>query len=133
VIKLSLDETSILNHADALQRFPAQSLCDKATVFDCASLSITTPQQRTTEFRQERQPARLCHLAAEGTAMTVKVDSVEPNIFPAVEHLDARDAGRNVEVIFEVRIEGKSTPVTVKLGYEQAATLADLLEPFRKT
>jgi hypothetical protein len=65
--------------------------------------------------------------------MTVKVDSVEPNIFPAVEHLDARDAGRNVEVIFEVRIEGKSTPVTVKLGYEQAAALAGLLEPFRKT
>jgi hypothetical protein len=52
--------------------------------------------------------------------MTVTIDSVEPNIFPAVEHLDARDAGRNVEVIFEVRIEGKSTPVTVKLGYEQS-------------
>ena len=65
--------------------------------------------------------------------MTVKVDSVEPNIFPAVEHLDARAAGRNAEVIFEVRIEGKSTPLTVKLGYEQAAALADLLEPFRKT
>lgn len=65
--------------------------------------------------------------------MTVKIDGIEPNIFPTVEHLDARDAGRNVEVFFEIRIEGKSTPVTVKLGYEQAATLADLLEPFRKT
>jgi hypothetical protein len=62
--------------------------------------------------------------------MTVKVDSVEPNIFPAVEHLDARDAGLHVEVIFEVRIEGQSIPVTVKLSYEQAAALADLLEPF---
>jgi hypothetical protein len=35
-------------------------------------------------------------------------------------------------VFFEIKIEGKSTPVTVKLGYEQAAALADLLEPFRK-
>jgi hypothetical protein len=62
--------------------------------------------------------------------MTVKVDSVEPNIFPAVEHLDARDAGLHAEVIFEVKIEGQSIPVTVKLSYEQAAALADLLEPF---
>ena len=30
--------------------------------------------------------------------MTVKIDSVEPNIFPDVKDLDARDAGRNVEV-----------------------------------
>jgi hypothetical protein len=65
-------------------------------------------------------------------AMTVKVDATEPNIFPAVEHLDARDAGRNVEVIFEVKIEGQSIPVTVKLSYQQAADLATLLEPFRK-
>ena len=64
--------------------------------------------------------------------MTVTIDGIEPNIFPAVEHLDARDAGRNVEVFFECRIEGKPTPVTVKLSYEQAAALADLLEPFRK-
>ena len=27
--------------------------------------------------------------------MTVKIDGVEPNIFPDVEDLDARDAGRN--------------------------------------
>ena len=30
--------------------------------------------------------------------MTVKIDGVEPNIFPDIEDLDARDAGRNVEV-----------------------------------
>ena len=62
--------------------------------------------------------------------MTVKVDSVEPNIFPAVGHLDARDAGLHVEVILGVKIEGRSIPVTVKLSYEQAAALAGLLEPF---
>jgi hypothetical protein len=65
--------------------------------------------------------------------MTVKVDGTEPNIFPAVDHLDARDAGRNVEVILEVKIEGKSTPVTIRLSYQQAAALAALMEPFRKS
>jgi len=29
--------------------------------------------------------------------MTVKIDGVEPNIFPDVHDLDARDAGRHVE------------------------------------
>jgi hypothetical protein len=35
-------------------------------------------------------------------------------------------------VFLDVRIEGKPTPVTVKLSYEQASDLATLLEPFRK-
>jgi hypothetical protein len=67
-----------------------------------------------------------------GPAMTVKIDGVEPNIFPDVEDLDARDAGRNVEVFLDIRVEGKPTPVTVKLSYQQASDLAILLEPFRK-
>ena len=71
-------------------------------------------------------------VSLEGQAMTVKIDRVEPNIFPFVEDLDARDAGRNVEVFLDVRIEGNPTPVTVKLSYEQASDLAILLEPFRK-
>jgi hypothetical protein len=64
--------------------------------------------------------------------MIVKIDGVEPNIFPAVEDLDARDAGRDVDVFFDVKIEGKPTVVTVKLTYKQASDLAILLEPFRK-
>jgi hypothetical protein len=60
--------------------------------------------------------------------MTVKVDGIEPNIFPTIDYLDA---GRNAEVIFGVKIEGKLTPVTIKLSYEQANALAALLEPFR--
>ena len=67
-----------------------------------------------------------------GATMTVKIDELEPNIFPHVDDLDARDAGRNVEVFLDVTIEGKQTPVTVKLSYEQASDLAILLEPFRK-
>ena len=46
-----------------------------------------------------------------GATMTVKIDELEPN------DLDARDAGRNVEVFLDVTIEGKQTPVTVKLSY----------------
>ena len=65
--------------------------------------------------------------------MTVKIDEVEPNIFPHVDDLDARDAGRNVEVFLDVRIGGNPTPVTVKLSYQQASDLAILLEPFRKS
>jgi hypothetical protein len=64
--------------------------------------------------------------------MTVKIDSVEPNIFPDVDDLDARDAGRNVEVFLDVSVEGKPTPVTIRLSYQQASDLAILLEPFRK-
>ena len=62
----------------------------------------------------------------------MKIDGVEPNIFPDVEDLDARDAGRNVEVFLDIRVEGKQTPVTVKLSYEQASDLVALLDPFRK-
>jgi hypothetical protein len=64
--------------------------------------------------------------------MTVKIDGVEPNIFPHVHDLDARDAGRDADVFFDVKIEGKPTVVTVKLSYKQASDLAILLEPFRK-
>jgi hypothetical protein len=45
--------------------------------------------------------------------MIVKVDRIEPDIFPAVEYLDARDAGRNAEVILGVKMGGKLTPVTI--------------------
>jgi hypothetical protein len=65
--------------------------------------------------------------------MTVKIDGTEPNIFPAVEGVDARDAGRNAEVILGTKIEGKLTPVTIRLSYGQAKALGDLLEPFRKS
>jgi hypothetical protein len=46
--------------------------------------------------------------------------------------ISTRDAGRHVEMFLDVKIEGKHTPVTVQLSYEQASDLAILLEPFRK-
>ena len=62
--------------------------------------------------------------------MTVKIDGVEPNIFPDVEDLDARDAGRNVEVFLDVTIEGKPTPVTVNLSYEQRISFNHLVQEY---
>jgi hypothetical protein len=75
--------------------------------------------------------ARKAKAPTGGATVTVKIDGVEPNIFPDVEDLDARDAGRNVEVFLDVRIEGN--PTAVKLSYDQASDLAILLEPFRKS
>jgi hypothetical protein len=63
--------------------------------------------------------------------MTVKIDGVEPNIFPDVEDLDARGGGRHVELFLDIRVDGNPTPVTIKLSYQQASDLATLLEPFR--
>ena len=65
--------------------------------------------------------------------MTVKIDSTEPNVFPAVEGGDVHDAGRNAEVILGTKIEDELIPVTIKLSYEKAEALAALLEPFRKS
>ncbi len=39
--------------------------------------------------------------------MTVKIDDIEPNAFPAVDDLDEWDAGRLVDVLFDVTIEDK--------------------------
>jgi hypothetical protein len=63
---------------------------------------------------------RHCAFLLAGSAfMTVKIDGVEPNIFPDVEDLDAWDAGRNVELFLDIRVDGRQTPV-IKLSYQQA-------------
>jgi hypothetical protein len=64
--------------------------------------------------------------------MTVKIDNEEPNVFPLVEGIDVRDAGRSAEVIFATKVEGQLTPVNIRLSYGQAIASAVLLEPFRK-
>ena len=55
--------------------------------------------------------------------MTVKIDNTEPNVFPVIEKIDARDSGHDAELILVTRIEGELTPVTVKLSYRQAGHL----------
>ena len=65
--------------------------------------------------------------------MTVKIDNTEPNVFPVIEKIDARDSGRDAEVILATRIEGQLKFVTVKLSYEQAGNLWVQLEPFRRS
>jgi hypothetical protein len=64
--------------------------------------------------------------------MTFKMDNQGPNIFSLVEGIDVRDAGCTAEVIFATKVEGQLATLTIRLSYAQAATLADLLEPFRK-
>jgi hypothetical protein len=39
--------------------------------------------------------------------MTIKIDNQQPNIFPLVEGIDVRDAGRTAEVIFATKVEGE--------------------------
>lgn len=64
--------------------------------------------------------------------MTFKMDNQRSTIFPLVEGIDVRDAGRTAEVMFATKVEGQLATLTIRLSYAQAATLADLLEPFRK-
>jgi hypothetical protein len=64
--------------------------------------------------------------------VTIKLDDKGPNVFPLVEGIDVRDAGRTAEVIFAAKVEGQLATLTIRLSYAQAATLAGLLEPFRK-
>ena len=64
--------------------------------------------------------------------MAIKLNNQGPNIFPLVEGIDVRDAGRTAEVIFATKVEGQLATLTIRLSYAQAATLAGLLEPFRK-
>ena len=37
--------------------------------------------------------------------MTVKIDNAEPNVFPAIEAVDARDSGRDAEVSECIRFQ----------------------------
>jgi hypothetical protein len=64
--------------------------------------------------------------------MTTKMNDQGPNIFSLVEGIDVSDAGRTAEVIFATKVDGQLATLTIRLSYAQAATLADLLEPFRK-
>jgi len=64
--------------------------------------------------------------------MTVKITPEEPNIFPFVEDVDARDNGRAAAIFLGARIEGQFTTVVINLTYEQAGDLAALLKPFGK-
>jgi hypothetical protein len=70
------------------------------------------------------------HGNGELGAVVVKVDEVEPNVFPAVETTDVviRLADQGVEVVLVVRIEGKAVRVKVRLSRQKAALLRAQLE-----
>ena len=46
------------------------------------------------------------------------LEGINAYVFPAIEGVDAKDFGRDAEVIFATRIEGQLTPVTVKPSYD---------------
>lgn len=62
--------------------------------------------------------------------MTVKITFEEPNVFPVVEDVDARDNGSAAVIFLGTRIEGQFITVTINLTYEQAGDLAALLKAF---
>jgi hypothetical protein len=62
--------------------------------------------------------------------MTVRITSEEPNVFPVVEDVDARDNGRAAAIFLGTRVEGQFVTVTINLTYEQAGDLAALLKTF---
>jgi hypothetical protein len=62
--------------------------------------------------------------------MTLRIDAHGSNVFPPVEAVDAKDAGRDVEVTLLTKVEGQPTPVVIKLSYKQASDLAKLLAIF---
>jgi hypothetical protein len=62
--------------------------------------------------------------------MALRIDDQGQNVFPAVEAVDASDAGREVEVTLLTKVEDKLTPVVVKLSYKQASDLSKLLAIF---
>lgn len=62
--------------------------------------------------------------------MTIRITPEDPNVFPPVEDVDARDNGKAASIFLGTRIEGQITTVTINLTYEQANDLAALLRPF---
>jgi hypothetical protein len=62
--------------------------------------------------------------------MTVKITAEEPNVFPVVEDVDARDNGSATVIFVGTRTEGEFVTVTINLTYERAGDLAGLLKSF---
>jgi hypothetical protein len=62
--------------------------------------------------------------------MTVNITAGEPNVFPVVEDVDARDNGSAAVIFLGTRVEGQFVTVTINLTYEQAGDLATVLKAF---
>lgn len=99
----------------------------------CVNANNAVPSQRKACIAFERRKSR-----PKAIFQYIPISLVESshdqglNIFPVVESVDAKDVGREVEVIFLTKIEGQLKPVVVKLSYRQAADLSKLLAIFGK-
>jgi hypothetical protein len=59
--------------------------------------------------------------------MTVRIDDIEPNVFPAIETTDVARADGRLDIILIIRIDGKATRVRVRLEQSKAQRLSDQL------
>jgi hypothetical protein len=57
--------------------------------------------------------------------MTVTVTEIKPNMFPAVDLVDAGENGKEIEVALVIRIEGQPRRVGVKLDRQKARSPAE--------
>jgi hypothetical protein len=57
--------------------------------------------------------------------MAVTVTEAEPNLFPAVDLVDAKRNGDEIEVVLVTRVEGHPVRVRVRLKQSMAQSLAD--------
>jgi hypothetical protein len=62
--------------------------------------------------------------------MVIRVDDIEPNIFPAVEttHVVRRPDDQGFEVVLLIRIDGKATRIRIRLDRAKALQLRGQLE-----
>lgn len=59
--------------------------------------------------------------------MTVIVSAVEPNIFPAIDLVDARANGIEIEMVLVTRTDGQPVRVRVRLNRAMTKSLIDKL------
>jgi hypothetical protein len=60
--------------------------------------------------------------------MVVRIDDIEPNVFPAIEATDVtRPTDGRLDVVLIIRIDGKASRVRVRLERSKALKLSDQL------
>ncbi len=62
--------------------------------------------------------------------MVIKIDEIEPNVFPTVDatDVDARPNEQGLDLVLITRIEGKATRVRVRLDHQKALRLSGQLK-----
>ena len=60
--------------------------------------------------------------------MVVRIDDVEPNVFPGIDDTDVvRSTEGQLDIVLIVRIDGRAARVRMRLDQSKAAKLSDQL------